>query len=144
MPAFVQDLRYAFRQFKRPPGFFGVAVLVIAVAIAANPQIFTLVDVLLLRPLPVRDPENLIQLFEIRPRMPPSPYFDYGFSKQLAASTSTLFDVAAKRELVLPLEHAEITERSYVHFVTADFFSELGVRPVLGRQLGSGEDCGMT
>lgn len=140
MAGFVQDLRYTLRQFRRSPGFFGIAVLLIAVAIAANAQIFTLADALLLRPLPVRDRQNLVQLFEIRPRTPPSPYFDYRFYKQLAANTSTLFDIAAKRELVLPLEHSGITERSYIHFVTANFFSERGVRPVPGRPLGNGDD----
>ena len=77
MAIFLQDLRYAARQFRRSPGFFAVAALLIALGIAANTQIFTLVNALLLRPLPVRDPQNLVQLFEIRPKVPAYPYFDY-------------------------------------------------------------------
>src|SRR5579863_7535996 len=104
MGAFAQDLRHAARQFRRSPGFFAVAALLIALGIAANTQIFTLVNTLLLRPLPVRDPQSLVQLFEIRPKLPAYPYFDYPFYKQLAGGTSTLVQAAGQMEWILPLE----------------------------------------
>jgi len=71
----------AARQFRRSPGFFAVAVLLMALGIAANTQIFTLVNTLLLRPLPVGDPQSLVQLFQIYPKRPPDPYFDYRLGK---------------------------------------------------------------
>ncbi len=64
LPDIVQDVRYGLRQLRRSPGFFALATLLIGIGIAATTQIFTLVDTLLLRPLPVRNPENLVQLFE--------------------------------------------------------------------------------
>ncbi|HEY6387713.1 MAG TPA: hypothetical protein VIX91_18715 [Candidatus Acidoferrum sp.] len=57
--------RHAARQFRRSPGFFFAAALLVALGVAANTQIFTLVNALLLRPLPVKNPQNLVQLFEI-------------------------------------------------------------------------------
>ena len=140
MILFLQDLRYAARQFRRSPGFFAVAALLIALGIAANTQIFTLVNALLLRPLPVRDPQNLVQLFEIRPKLPPYPYFDYPLYKQLASRSSTLFQVVGQWEWTLPLERGTNTERSHAVGVTENFFSDLRVQPLLGRVLEKGDD----
>jgi len=140
MGVFVQDVRYAARQFRRSPGFFAVAALLIALGVAANTQIFTLVNTLVLRPLPVRDPQNLVQLFEIRPKVPAYPYFDYPLYKQLASKSSTLFQVAGQMEWILPLERSANTERTHVYGVTDNFFSDLGVRPLAGRVLGNGDD----
>ena len=140
MGAFTQDLAYAARQFRRSPGFFGAATLLIALGVAANTQIFTLVDALLLRPLPVRDPQSLVQLFEIRPKVPAYPYFDYPFFKELASRSSTLFQAAGQMEQTLPLERGSNAERSRPYGVTDNFFNDLGVRPLLGRVLTSGDD----
>ena len=140
MAAFLQDLRYAARQFRRSPGFFAIAALFIALGIAANTQIFTLVDALLLRPLPVRDPQNLVQLFEIRPKLPLYPYFDYAFYKQLASRSSTLFQAVGQIELTLPLERGATAERSHPHCVTGNFFTDLGVQPYMRRLLADGDD----
>jgi predicted permease len=140
MVALVRDLRYASRQFRRSPGFFVIAILLIALGVAANTQIFTLVNTILLRPLPVRDPQNLIQLFEIRPKVPAYPYFDYPFYKELASRSSTLFQSVGQMEWILPLERGTNTERSHLHGVTDNFFSDLGVRPLLGRVLSDGDD----
>src|SRR5437868_832038 len=140
MGVFAQDLRYAARQVRRSPGFFAVAALLIALGVAANTQIFTLVNTLLLRPLPVRDPQNLVQLFEIRAKLPAYPYFDYPLYKELASESSTLFQVAGQMEWILPLERSANTERSHVYGVTDNFFSDLGVPPLLGRVLSKSDD----
>ena len=139
MAAFFRDLVHAARQFRRSPGFFLSAALLIALSVAANTQIFTLVNAFLLRPLPVRDPANLIQLFEIRPRLPAYPYFDYPFYKQLIDRSSTLFQAAGKMEVIEPFERNGIAERVYVHCVTDNFFRDLGVQALLGRFLGAGD-----
>ena len=140
MGAFTQDLRYAARQFRRSPGFFAVAALLIALGIAANTQIFTLVDTLLLRPLPIRDPQNLVQLFEIRPKVPVYPYFDYPLYKELVGRSSTLSQAAGQMEWILPLERGTNTERCHAYGVTDNFFIDLGVRPLLGRVLTNDDD----
>jgi predicted permease len=137
---FLQDLRYAVRQFRRSPGFFGIAALLVALGIAASTQIFTLVNALLLRPLPVRDPQNLVQLVEIRQKLPAYPYFDYPFYKELSSRSSTLFQAAGQMEWILPLERGTNAERSHPYGVTDNFFNDLGVRPLLGRVLATGDD----
>ncbi|HEY1759836.1 MAG TPA: ABC transporter permease [Bryobacteraceae bacterium] len=137
----MNDLRYATRQFRRSPGFFAAACLLIALGVAANTQIFTFVNTLLLRPLPVSDPQSLIQLFLIRPRLPLYPYFDYPFLKLLASKSTTLTETAGHIEWILPLERpGGSAERAHPYCVTANFFTDLGVRPLLGRLLQAGDD----
>jgi putative ABC transport system permease protein len=64
LSTFVQDLRYAFRQFRRTPGFAATVILVLALGLGANTAIFSVINALLLRPLPYRQPDRLAELFE--------------------------------------------------------------------------------
>ncbi len=140
MTTLLQDLRYSGRQMRRSPGFFAAAVLLIALGVAANTQIFTLVEAVLLRPLPVRDPQRLVQLFELRPKLPPDPVFDYGFLRLIAEQSSTVTDVIGQLEDIEPLERGGIVERVHSQRVTDDFFRLLGVPAALGRVLADGDD----
>jgi len=140
MSDFSQEFRYGLRQVRRSPGFFAIATLLIAIGIAATTQIFTLVDALLLRPLPVRDPHNLVQLLEQQPKRPAEPYFDYRFYRQLARSSSTLFKIVGQIDTTRALERRGVAERIHTVAVTESFFSDLGVVPLLGRVPGSGDD----
>ena len=128
------------RQIRQSPGFFIVATLLLSLGIAATTLIFTLVDALLLRPLPVRDPQNLVQLFELQQKRPAEPYFEYRFYKQLVTNSSTLFDIAGQAEITRSLEKLDTAERVHVAPVTENFFTDLGISPVLGRLLGRGDD----
>jgi putative ABC transport system permease protein len=134
-----QDFRYAVRQLRRSPGFFAAAALLIAVGIAAITQIFTLVDAVLLRPLPVRDPQNLVQLFVIHPKRPADPYFAYRFFDQLSALSSTLFETVGQIDTVRALERGGHADRIHSVEVTENFFVDLGVTPLLGRVPGKAD-----
>jgi predicted permease len=135
-----QDFRYSVRQLRRSPAFFATAALLIAVGIAATTLIFSLVDALLLRALPVRDPQNLVQLFVIHPKRPVDPYFVYRFYKQLSRDSSTLFKAVGQIDTTRALERGAHADRIHASAVTPTFFSDLGVAPLIGRLLAGGDD----
>lgn len=130
---FWQDFSHAGRQFRRSPVFFTTAIILIAIGISANAVIFTLVNALLLRPLPVRAPQNLVQVFEVRPNQPPQSYLRYGFYSEIASYSSTLSDVIGFMEGSVSLENDGSMERVYVERVTENYFHALGISPSHGR-----------
>jgi hypothetical protein len=68
MGSFLRDLRYTYRLFLQNPSFTAVALLSLALGIGANTTIFSVVNTVLLRPFPVKDPERLVVLFEHDPK----------------------------------------------------------------------------
>ena len=137
---FTQDVRFGVRQIRNSPGFFTLAILLLAIGIAASTQIFALVDALLLRPLPVSDPQNLVQLFEQQANRPADTYFDYRFYRQLAGHSSTLFKVVGQIDTTRSLERGQRAERIHAVAITEDFFGNLGATPMLGRVIVAGDD----
>src|SRR5260221_565593 len=134
-----QDLRYALRQVRRAPGTFASAVLLIALGVAASTQVFAFVDAVLLRNLPVRDPQSLVQLFEIHPRIPARAFYRSFFLRLIREQSSTMTSAVGQAEWTVPVEHGGTTERVHPHAVTNDYFSALGVPAALGRVI-AGED----
>ena len=131
----IQDFRYGLRQIRHSPGFFTIAALLLSLGVAASTQIFALVDALLLRQLPVSNPQNLIQLFEQQPKRPAEPFFDYTFYNQLAHNSATLFNVVGQIETIRAMEQQGHAERVHAVAVTGRFFLDLGITPMLGRLL---------
>ena len=137
----VQDLRYALRQVTRYPGFTAVVVLVLAVGIGANCAIFTFVDALFLRPLPVPHPERLVRIYARGPSGHYGADFSYPEFEHLRDHTSSLSALAVENErpqlhLVLDDSSVEIPG----NFVSANYFKVLGVEPHLGRSFLPEED----
>jgi len=137
-----QDLRFAARMLRKHPGFTAVAVLTLALGIGANTAIFTMVDTLLFRPLPVRNPHDLTFLTFPRDASHFEPQFSSPEFRQIRDQTSGVFsDVEA---MVLgglsgPASRSDgltvdaITRPAQPLFVTGNFFQMLGIRPYLGR-----------
>ena len=132
MGTFWHELRYAVRVLTRDRGFTAVAVLSLALGIGANTAVFTLINALLLRNLPVRHPERLVELSSVRRdgKIPFSyPTFrelergQRGFSGLMGWSPGGTYNVEVNG--VLSQEH--------VSAVTGNYYSELGVSPFLGR-----------
>ena len=129
------DLRFAARLLAKNPLFTVGVIGLLATGIAANTVIFSLVDALLLRPLPVRDPERLVRLVRIRPPLAPASEFLYEEYEDWKKRVSGFEDVFAWSEHDMFIVVGDATERSRLHFVSGDFFDALGVKPALGRLL---------
>src|SRR6266496_485307 len=86
---FPKHLAYAMRRFRRSPGFFIIALVLIALGIGAATTIFALVNAILLRPLSVRNPDNLVQVVQLfASSLRPQGYFSYGLYRRLTDNAS--------------------------------------------------------
>jgi predicted permease len=131
-----QDLRYALRQLRRAPGFTVTCVLILALGIGAVTAVFSLIDAALLRMLPVDHPEQLVEFKNVNPAFPVNDAFAYPTAQALGAQTETLAGVFAFR--YLHNVDVAIDGRSQLaesQLVSGDYFSVLGVRPILGRTI---------
>src|ERR1051325_4302496 len=126
------DLKFALRQLLKNPGFTTVAVLTLALGIGANTAIFSVVYGVLLKPLPYRDPEQLIRVFESSASQPKFP-MSAGDFQDYREQNSTLASLALYTRQDLELTMDNQPELLSGLRVTAGFFVLLGVPPMLGR-----------
>jgi hypothetical protein len=140
MTTILADLRYALRILRRAPLFTTVAILSLALGIGANTAIFTLMDQIVLRKLPIKDPGNLVTLFQLGAhngsnmgtRMHSYPiYQDYQKKAEPPA------EVLCRRLVSASLSADDQTERVNAEMVSGNFFSMLGVKPAAGRVFSS-------
>src|SRR5215471_413287 len=138
----LQDLRYGLRMLGRNPGFASVALLSLALGIGANTAIFSLLDAVLLKMLPVKNPEQLF--FLERGGGPPSPKrssnLNYPFFEQLRAQNDALAGVCT---FVGGLVNVRVDRQAEVvqgQRVSGGFFTTLGVNALLGRTIGEVDD----
>src|SRR5574341_2670901 len=136
-----QDLRYALRMLRRNPVFVGVAVLTLALGIGANTAILSVVNGMILRPLPVEHSEQLVTPFwgskkdaEVWGR------FSYANYKDLRAQNQSLAGLLAWSQVSAGISTEEASkadsnraEVAYGELVSANYFDVLGVKPLLGR-----------
>ena len=138
--AFLQDLRYGLRGLRRNPGFTAIAVLTLALGIGATTAIFTVVNGVLLRPLPYPHPEELVYVQQVLPNFGVNPFV---WNMEFVAwrnQTRTLSPIAAYMFDWFNLTGGGEPERVTSGLATASFFSLLGVRPVVGRLFLPEED----
>jgi putative ABC transport system permease protein len=130
----MQDVRYALRALRARPGFTSVATLTLALGIGANTAIFTVVNGVLLRPLPYADPSGLVLLSGQVPHLPTTSvsYLNYVDWRDRSHSFA---GVAAVRATHYTLTGSGEPERLPAKFITADLLPLLGVQPALGRGL---------
>jgi predicted permease len=133
----LRDLRYAARTLIREPGFTVLAVLALALGIGATTAIFTVVDSVLLRPLPYKDPDRLVVTLigpEANGPMSPADYVDF---KREAQSFTAL---SAAQAGGMTLSEGDRPERVRALQLATDLLDVLGVPPMLGRTFVDGED----
>jgi len=130
-----QDLRYGARRLLQQPGFTAVAALTLALGIGANAAIFSVVNGVLLRPLPYKEPERLMMLWEANDRVRNNPVSHQNITDWRARQQSFEFFSAFSGRWGGPetVSGGSEPERAYVVSVYRDFFSVLGVAPIVGR-----------
>ncbi len=144
----IKDLRYAFRMIRRNPGFTAVAVLSLAMGIGANTAIFTLIDTVMLRSLPVRSPNELVSIGDAsRPTANwnggyMANIFSYPLYQQLRDQNRVFTGLLASGQAG-PVElttAAQEPEPVRARLVSGNYFEVLGVSPALGRTFSAEED----
>jgi predicted permease len=157
MDTFFKDLRYGFRSLRKRPGFAAIAIITLALGIGANTAIFTLVNAVMLKSLPVSHPEQLV-LFngdasegtstQDVPRSGEWRLFNYASYEYLKNHNQSFQDITAFRsgESRLSIrktgaQAGEPAQRGSGHLVAGNYFSVLGVGPMLGRVLTPEDDA---
>ena len=137
-----QDLRYGARMLLKHKGFTTVAVLSLALGIGANTAIFSLLDALLLKPLPVTQPEQLVVVGVQAPSQPGQSFslFSYPVFRELREKNMAFSGMFARSGLQMSLSGGGQTERVQGEVVSGNFFSVLGVNAALGRVLTETDD----
>jgi predicted permease len=135
---FVQDLRHSLRVLTRNPGFTAAAVMTLALGIGASTTVFTVVNTLLLHPLPVKDPSRLVAIYSARANgskqaggLLPTSYLNL---KDCASNNAVFSSLAGYAgPLVMTLAGKSGPQRIFGELVTARYFQTLGLRPAKGR-----------
>jgi predicted permease len=139
MNGLLQDLRYAVRQFFKAPGLTAVIVITIALAVGANTALFSVVNGVLLHPLPYPQPDQLVALRESKPNFGwgtiPYPNF-----RDWQKDNRTFSSMAVWRSYAFSLTGTGEAEQVTGEFISSDFLKILGAKPRLGRFFAPGED----
>jgi MacB-like periplasmic core domain len=141
LETFGQDVRFAWRMLRKNFGFTAVATLTLAFGVAANTGIFSLVDTLFLKPLPVSNPQQLVEIYA----QGPSGHYGAGFSfpefRLLRHHVTSFAALAAVTHIAqLHVVTEDGSEETGGAFVSANYFDLLGIQPSLGRSFRPQED----
>jgi putative ABC transport system permease protein len=142
MESLLQDIRYALRLLRRSPGFAAAAILTLALGMGANTVMFSVLNTVLLRPLPYPQPDRLVQIFETDPqhgemRGPVSAYNFLEWRKQ----SHTFAEIATYSYNPVVLTGQKTPQRLNAEFVSAGFFDVFHVSPMKGRTFMKDEDA---
>lgn len=138
----MNDLRYAFRSFRKRPGFVGVVVLTLGLGIGATTAIFSVVNAILLRPLPVRDPERLVNIQEQTEQGRLTSSVSLPEFLEYRERSSGVTDVAAHHLSDITLNTGAQAGVTLALDVSANYFDVLGIQPALGRFFSEDEARG--
>jgi putative ABC transport system permease protein len=134
-----KDVKFGLRGMRKNLGFTVVAVLTLALAIGANSAIFSIIDAVLLRPLPYDHPDRIVWVWEATDTFIGSASWPNFMDWRQQNTTFETLSGWTRRNVTL--QQAQAPERVAAAVVTADFFQTLGVQPILGRTFAKGEDA---
>lgn len=132
----VQDVRYALRMLRKNPGFATVAILTLALGIGANALVFSVVNALVLRPLPVEYPERLVFL-ENQKGLPGQSFPNY---VDIRDRNRSFVGLAGYRIAPMELESGEGANRIWGYLATGNYFDAIGAAPLMGRFFHADDD----
>ena len=136
---FLQDLRFAARTLRKSPGFTIVAILTLALGIGANTSLFSVVNAVLLNPVPYPHPEQLVMLHESKPNFRAGS-ISYPNFRDWQHDNHSFSSMAVTRGTSFTLTGLGEAEELRAQFISSDYFSLLNVQPVIGRFFAQGED----
>ena len=133
---FVKDLVYTIRQLRKSPGFTWTAMLSLALGIGANTVVFSVLNALVLKPLPVAEPERIY--FINNSGRPPNSFPNY---RDIRDRNSVFESLFSYRIIQTALDNNNSTNRVWGYLVTGNYFATLGIKPALGRFITPAEDA---
>ena len=139
MPEFLADLAYAARTLRKNPGFTAIAVVLLALGIGANTLVFSLVDKVLLRPLPFRDPARLAAIWETTHNWDPKVFSCYRDVEVFDRESRSFDGVAGWQWVEYTLTKRGEARRTLGESVTPRFFETLGVAAAQGRTFAAAD-----
>ena len=139
MNGLAQDLRVGVRMLFKSPGFTAVAVLTLALGIGVNTALFSVINGVLLSPLPFPEPDRLVTLHENKPNFEGGSV-SYPNFRDWQKDNRTFSSIAIARRYSFSLTGSGEAEQVRGEFVSSDLFTLLGVTPVVGRTFAEGED----
>jgi predicted permease len=141
MQRLIQDVRYGARMLLKRPGLTVIAVVTLALGIGANTAIFSLVNTVLLRPLPVDRPEQLVSLNNASTTTGEVfPTFSYPNYRDYRDRNEVLDGLLCYRFSPISLSNNGVNERMWAYLVSGNYFDVLGVKPALGRFFTQDDD----
>jgi len=140
MNSLLQDLRFGLRILVKNPIFALVAVVTLALGIGANTTVFSLLDAIRLRSLPIPNPEQIVDIATLEAGGEPHTDFSYPLYHDLRDHSKALAGMVAYADTNLGLAAGDQTERIRGEFVSANYFSVLGVQPIIGSAFGPDDE----
>jgi putative ABC transport system permease protein len=140
MTGLLQDLRYALRQLSKSPGFTAVAVVTLALGIGANTAVFSVIDAVMLRPLPYYQPDRLIEAHSVNTRNPGPNAVCYPDFFDWRSQNHTLEHMVSYHDSLFTLTGLERPVQVDAEVVSWDLLPTLGIRPELGRGFALDEE----
>ncbi|HEV7474996.1 MAG TPA: ABC transporter permease, partial [Pyrinomonadaceae bacterium] len=140
MHSLLRDIKYGFRNFLKRPGFTAIAVITLALGIGANTAIFSLVNTVLLRPLPVARPHELVEVYGTFHNGADYTIQSYLNYKDYRDRNDVFSGLVAYRFAPMSMSNDGRNERLWGYLVSGNYFDVLGVQPVMGRSFLPEED----
>ena len=136
----MHEIRYAFRSLRRRPGLVAAITLTLALGIGANTAVFSLIDSVLLRPLPIADPERAVAIYQAYNATSPYGRVAYPVFRDLQQRTRTLSSLAGHNTVDASVVVGRQASQLTVAAVSGNYFSVLGLRPAAGRLIVPQDD----